>query len=56
MTTEQKLAVDSGIVAWSWTFPYTLSQTNEFVQLVVGLLTIVLVVMRIYGAIAKEDE
>ena len=55
MTSDQKLAVDGGLVAWSWTFPYTLSQANELVQIVAGVLTIVLVIIRIYVITVKDN-
>ena len=55
MTTEQKNAVDAGLVAWSWSFPYTLSEASEFVQLIAGLLSIILVLLRIYGIFIKDE-
>jgi hypothetical protein len=58
MSNEHKLAVDTGVVVATWSFPWTLAETSELVQLIAGVLSITFMILRIYGIVngSKDGE
>ena len=54
MTHPEKCVLDGALSVWGLTYCYTLSETNEIVQIMAGLLTSVVLLLRLWN-MAKGD-